>query len=123
MAFQHLPAKELGEIDTPMEGDVLVCADEQSAIDQTIEIVGKMDNLRGLDCGSLANAAPVEADAAQVLAFDDSRFQSKLRAADCRDIAAGAGTENDDVVIAISHFAAPVVRPRAAVRYCRPRRR
>ncbi|GIR35603.1 MAG: hypothetical protein CM15mP49_09880 [Actinomycetota bacterium] len=24
MAFQHLPAKELGEIDTPMEGDVLV---------------------------------------------------------------------------------------------------
>ena len=39
-----------------MEGDVLVCADEQSAIDETIEIVNKMDNLRGLDCGSLANA-------------------------------------------------------------------
>ena len=67
MAFQHLPAKELGEIDTPMEGDVLVCADEQSAIDETIEIVNKMDNLRGLDCGSLANAAPVEAFTAVLL--------------------------------------------------------
>ncbi len=67
MAFQHLPAKELGEIDTPMEGDVLVCADEQSAIDETIELVSKLDNLRGLDCGSLANAAPVEAFTAVLL--------------------------------------------------------
>ena len=50
-----------------MEGDVLVCADEQSAIDETIEIVNKMDNLRGLDCGSLANAAPVEAFTAVLL--------------------------------------------------------
>ncbi len=67
MAFQHLPAKELGEIDIPMEGDVLVCADEQSAIDETIELVSKLDNLRGLDCGSLANAAPVEAFTAVLL--------------------------------------------------------
>jgi NADPH-dependent F420 reductase len=61
MAFQHLPAKELGEIDTPMMGDVLVCADRQEAIDETIEISERMTNLRGLDAGSLANAAPVEA--------------------------------------------------------------
>ena len=67
MAFQHLPAKKLGEIETPMEGDVLVCADEQSAIDETIAIVNKMNNLRGLDCGSLANAAPVEAFTAVLL--------------------------------------------------------
>ncbi|MEC7923612.1 MAG: NADPH-dependent F420 reductase [Actinomycetota bacterium] len=67
MAFQHLPAKELGEIENNMEGDVLVCADEQDSIDRTIEIVEKMPNLRGLDCGSLANAAPVEAFTAVLL--------------------------------------------------------
>ncbi len=67
MAFQHLPAKELGEIENNMEGDVLVCADEQDSIDRTIELVEKMPNLRGLDCGSLANAAPVEAFTAVLL--------------------------------------------------------
>jgi NADPH-dependent F420 reductase len=67
MAFQHLPAKELGEIGSEMIGDVLVCADEQSAIDETIEIVERMPKLRGLDCGSLANAAPVEAFTAVLL--------------------------------------------------------
>lgn len=67
MAFQHLPAKELGEIESDMIGDVLVCADEQSAIDETIEIVERMPKLRGLDCGSLANAAPVEAFTAVLL--------------------------------------------------------
>ena len=65
--FSTPPSKRTREIDTPMEGDVLVCADEQSAIDETIEIVNKMDNLRGLDCGSLANAAPVEAFTAVLL--------------------------------------------------------
>ena len=67
MAFQHLPAKELGEIENNMEGDVLVCADEQDSIALTIEIVERMPNLRGLDCGSLANAAPVEAFTAVLL--------------------------------------------------------
>lgn len=66
-AFQHLPAKELGEIATPMEGDVLVCGDKQEAIDLTIELVSKMKNLRPLDCGSLSNAAPIEAFTAVLL--------------------------------------------------------
>lgn len=67
MAFQHLPAKELGEIDEPLVGDVLVCADRTEAIDETIEIVERMPNLRGLESGSLANAAPVEAFTAVLL--------------------------------------------------------
>jgi NADPH-dependent F420 reductase len=67
MAFQHLPAKELGEIEHPMVGDVLVCADRQEAIGETIEIVQRLPNLRGLDSGSLANAAPVEAFTAVLL--------------------------------------------------------
>lgn len=67
MAFQHLPAKELGEIEEPLVGDVLVCADRSDAIDETIEIVERMPNLRALDSGSLANAAPVEAFTAVLL--------------------------------------------------------
>ncbi|MFV2038893.1 MAG: NADPH-dependent F420 reductase [Acidimicrobiales bacterium] len=66
-AFHHVPARELGELDTPMEGDVLVCADRQVAIDETMEIVQRMKNLRPLDCGSLSNAAPIEAFTAVLL--------------------------------------------------------
>ena len=66
-AFQHLPAKELGEIDKDMIGDVLVCADRQEAIDETMAIVNTMPALRALDCGSLSNAAPIEAFTAVLL--------------------------------------------------------
>lgn len=66
-AFQHLPARELGEIEHPIVGDVLVCADRQEAIDETMEIVETMPKLRGLDCGSLSNAAPIEAFTAVLL--------------------------------------------------------
>ena len=66
-AFQHLPAKELGEIDKPMVGDVLVCADRQEAIEETMAIVNTMPTLRALDSGSLSNAAPIEAFTAVLL--------------------------------------------------------
>lgn len=66
-AFQHLPAKELGDISVPMHGDVLVCADRQEAIEQTAALVQTMPYLRPLDCGSLSNAAPIEAFTAVLL--------------------------------------------------------
>jgi 8-hydroxy-5-deazaflavin:NADPH oxidoreductase len=66
-AFQHLPARELADIDTDMEGHVLVCADRLDALDETIKLIESLPNLRGLDCGSLANAGPVEAFTAVLL--------------------------------------------------------
>ncbi|MFP5327475.1 MAG: NADPH-dependent F420 reductase [Acidimicrobiia bacterium] len=60
-AFHHLPAKELANIAEPMVGDVLVCANEESAFTATAELVRKMPNLRPLNAGSLSAAAPVEA--------------------------------------------------------------
>jgi len=66
-AFHHLPAKELSDIGTPMEGDVLVCADRQDAIDATMKLVESLPVLRALDCGSLSNAAPIEAFTAVLL--------------------------------------------------------
>ncbi len=44
------------------------------------------------------DAAPVEADPAEQLALDDRRLEPELRGADRRDIAAGARSEDDDVV-------------------------
>src|SRR5690606_19665019 len=44
------------------------------------------------------DAAPVEADAAELLALHDRSLEAKLRGADRRDITAGAGAENDQVV-------------------------
>jgi len=66
-AFHHVPAKELGDIDNPVESDVLVCSDHRDATETTLEIVNKIPGLRGLDSGELSNAAPIEAFAAVLL--------------------------------------------------------
>src|SRR5690349_24854389 len=47
-AFHHVPAKELGDIDHPVESDVLVCSDHKDATETTLEIVNKIPGLRGL---------------------------------------------------------------------------
>ena len=66
-AFHHLPAKELAAIDHPMEGDVLVCSDHPEASQATCQLVEKIEGLRALDAGSLANATPIEAFTAVLL--------------------------------------------------------
>ncbi|KAA0236522.1 MAG: NADPH-dependent F420 reductase [Actinobacteria bacterium] len=66
-ALHHVPAKELGDLDGPIESDVLICSDHPSATSTTIDIVGKIPNIRPLDAGELSNAAPIEAFAAVLL--------------------------------------------------------
>lgn len=66
-ALHHVPAKELGDLDEPIESDVLICSDHPSATRTTIDIVGKLPNIRPLDAGELSNAAPIEAFAAVLL--------------------------------------------------------
>ena len=52
------------------------------------------------------NAADIKAGAAERRrAFDAGRFHAKLRRADGGDIAAGAGTDNDEVVGWLGHEA------------------
>src|SRR3569833_2893941 len=48
------------------------------------------------------DAAPVEADAAELLALDDGGLEAELRRPDSRDIAAGPRTEDDEIV-AVRH--------------------
>ena len=66
-AFHHVPAKELGSIDHPIEIDILVCSDHPSAIEQTAALIRRMPDMRPLDAGPLSSAAPIEAFTAVVL--------------------------------------------------------
>ena len=59
-AFHHLPAKELGELDRPVDCDVLVCSDHPIATSATTELAAKIPGVRALDAGRLANAGTIE---------------------------------------------------------------
>ena len=60
-SFHHLPASEMEKLTTPLEADVLVCSDHAEASAATVALVECIDGLRGVDAGSLAQAAPIEA--------------------------------------------------------------
>ena len=66
-AFHHVPAKELGDLDHPIESDVLICSDHRRATDATAEIVHKIPNMRPLDAGQLSLATPIESFTAVLL--------------------------------------------------------
>jgi 8-hydroxy-5-deazaflavin:NADPH oxidoreductase len=59
-AFQHLPAKELGDLDHPVDSDVLICSDHPVASSTAAEMTNKIPGLRALDVGRLANAGAIE---------------------------------------------------------------
>jgi NADPH-dependent F420 reductase len=59
-AFNHIPARDLGRLDRPLEGDVVVCADDPAAADATVELVRAIPGLRPIRSGSLALAGTVE---------------------------------------------------------------
>ncbi|HUQ63614.1 MAG TPA: NADPH-dependent F420 reductase [Acidimicrobiales bacterium] len=66
-AFQHLPARTLADIDSPINGDVLICSDYDDAVESVAELVRAIPGLRPLHAGRLASAAPVEAFTAVLL--------------------------------------------------------
>jgi 8-hydroxy-5-deazaflavin:NADPH oxidoreductase len=66
-AFHHLPARELGDLNNPVESDVLICSDHKSATTAVAEITAKIPGCRPLDSGSLANATTIEAFTAVLL--------------------------------------------------------
>ena len=66
-AMHHLPAKELGHLDRPIDSDVLICSDDPTATAVVMEIVGKIPGCRPLDAGELSNAMAIEAFTAVLL--------------------------------------------------------
>ena len=59
-AFQNLSARKLLAAVSPMEGDVLVCSDDDSAKERVMALVELIEDLRGVDGGALENARYVE---------------------------------------------------------------
>jgi 8-hydroxy-5-deazaflavin:NADPH oxidoreductase len=60
-ALQHLPARELADLDRSLESDVLVCSDHPRAIVMATEMIERVPGLRVLDAGRLSSAAAIEA--------------------------------------------------------------
>jgi NADPH-dependent F420 reductase len=75
-AFHHLPARSLGDLTKPAEGDVLVCSDHPDAMAATSELIRRIPDLRPFDAGSLAAAGPVEAFTAVLLSLN-SRYKGR----------------------------------------------
>jgi NADPH-dependent F420 reductase len=75
-AFHHLPAKTLGDLDTRLDADVLVCADAPEATAATSELIERVPGLRALDAGGLHSAMPVEALTAVLLQLN-VRYKAK----------------------------------------------
>ncbi len=81
-AFHHLPAREMENLASGLEADVLVCGDSTTARDMTIELINSMNGLRGIDAGSLAQASPIEAFTAVCITLNiRHRAHSTLRIA------------------------------------------
>lgn len=66
-AFHHVPARELADLDSPVDCDVLVCSDHPQATKATTELVELVPGLRAIDAGSLSSAAAIEAFTAVIL--------------------------------------------------------
>ena len=60
-SFHHLPASEMEKLSAPMAADVLVCSDHPEASEATVALVDRIEGLRGIDAGSLSQAAAIEA--------------------------------------------------------------
>ncbi len=76
-AMHHLPAKALGDIDHPIESDVLVCSDHPRATEETMELLSKLPSLRPLDAGPLSSAAPIEAFTAVMIQLN-VRYKTRV---------------------------------------------
>ncbi|HUY65610.1 MAG TPA: NADPH-dependent F420 reductase [Acidimicrobiales bacterium] len=69
-SFHHLPASEMEKLDAPIVADVMVCSDHPEATAATLALVDAIEGLRGVDAGSLSQAAPIEAFTAVLITIN-----------------------------------------------------
>jgi NADPH-dependent F420 reductase len=60
-AFHHLPADQMLDLDSGLDGDVVIFGDDAPARDQVAEMVNAMAGLRAVIVGSMSLASAVEA--------------------------------------------------------------
>ena len=76
-AFHHVPARELGQIDHPVESDVLICGDDRDAVAKVMELTEQIPGCRPLDAGELSNAMAIEAFTAVLLQLN-VRYKTRV---------------------------------------------
>ncbi|MEO5725153.1 MAG: NADPH-dependent F420 reductase [Ilumatobacteraceae bacterium] len=76
-AFHHLPAKELGNLGSPIDSDVLICGDDPGAVDAVSDIVARIPGCRPLEAGELSNAMAIEAFTAVLLQLN-VRYRTRV---------------------------------------------
>ncbi|MGA9278078.1 NADPH-dependent F420 reductase, partial [Ilumatobacter sp.] len=76
-AFHHLPAAELGEVDHPIDSDVLICSDDPAAVREVSAIVTRIPGCRPLEAGELSNAMAIEAFTAVLLQLN-VRYKTRV---------------------------------------------
>ena len=59
-AFHHLDAGGLMEVDRPVDADVIVCGDDREGKLKVLALAEKIDGIRALDGGPLANSRYLE---------------------------------------------------------------
>ena len=76
-AMQHLPAKELGNLDHKVDSDVLICSDFPEAIEVVSDLVQQIPGCRPLNTGRLSNALALEAFTAVLLQLN-VRYKTRV---------------------------------------------
>ncbi len=89
-AFHHVPAKELGDLDHPIESDVLICSDHEAATAMAAELVHAIPNMRPLDAGELSQSTPIESFTSVLLQLN-VRYKTRV-AVKFTGIPDGSGT-------------------------------
>jgi 8-hydroxy-5-deazaflavin:NADPH oxidoreductase len=69
-SLHHLPASEMEDLSSPLTADVLVCSDHPDASAATVAMVDRIDGLRAVDAGSLAQAASIESFTAVLITIN-----------------------------------------------------
>lgn len=59
-AFHNLSARDLLKPDMVLDGDVIVCGNDDDARGQTVELAESINSLRGVDAGDLSNSRYLE---------------------------------------------------------------
>jgi NADPH-dependent F420 reductase len=60
-AFHHLPADQMLDLDSGLDGDVVIFSDDDPARQRVADLVDEMPGLRGIVAGSMSLASPIEA--------------------------------------------------------------
>ena len=60
VAFNNIPARRFADPDEKFRWDVAVCSDDENGKKIVLEIISRIDGLRGFDAGDLKNSAVIE---------------------------------------------------------------